>query len=53
MQRNLYGALCRECGCGVGQREGVIYDSGRSNTVVCLSCLHDWYGESLDVRVIA
>lgn len=40
MQRNRFGALCIECGHGVGADSGFIYDPGGRNAVVCDDCAY-------------
>ncbi len=46
MQRNQYPGFCSECRGGVARDGGALYGAGASNTIVCDSCLFDYYGES-------
>ncbi|MBF6297518.1 hypothetical protein IU459_08170 [Nocardia amamiensis] len=46
MQRNIYRDTCIECSREVSEKAGFIFNPGYSNTVVCLECLYDFYGES-------
>lgn len=45
MLRNQYPVPCIHCQRRVEKYAGALFQPGASNTVVCLDCLYNFYGE--------